>query len=117
LHRLPGPHDRELDELLGMHAQARDQLQQLLKMAGGMAGGVPGGRDPQLDKLFNMAGMADLDLLEAVKAIQGAGQLQGLAAPRPPAAKPAPAVPPMPAAPPSEATELTLSGNSISDQD
>jgi Leucine-rich repeat (LRR) protein len=85
---------------------ADNEIDQLMKMALT--------RQQELEKLFNMARMQDLDLLGAAKAIQGFGKVQGLGQQRPlfdPFGGPAPAEPA------GDVGEIVLTGNGITDRD
>lgn len=87
---------------LGMPRIADNEIDQLFKMAFA--------QQQELEKLFNMAGMQDLDLLGAARAIQGLGKMQGFGARRPLGGA-------FGGAPVAEPRELILTGNGISNRD
>jgi hypothetical protein len=106
----PGLQDKDLGALLAMQGGPANQVEQILKMAAD--------RNQELEKLFNMAGMQDLDLPGALKGFQGLGKLQGLQAfqglaVRPPGLK----IEDPPPTRADDVDEISLSGDGIADKD
>jgi hypothetical protein len=91
---------------LGGRGIADNDIDQLLRMALT--------QQQELEKLFKMAGMQDLDLLNAARAIQGFGNMQGLGQRRPVFGGTGG---PAPGKPASDGGEMVLTGNGISDRD
>jgi hypothetical protein len=108
LAQMPGIAGREFPGVLGPRGIADNEIDELLRMAAA--------RQQELEKLLNQAGMQDLDLLGAARAIQGFGKVQGLGGRRP-VFPPIGGVPQPQKAGPGDVGELTLTGNAISDRD
>jgi hypothetical protein len=94
---LPGFQNQPFAGPIGGRQLVDNDIDQLLKMA--MA------QQQELQKLFKMAGMQELDLLRGTRPFQGIGGLQLLPQPRPLIGAP------------SDAGEIVLTGNGITDRD
>jgi hypothetical protein len=115
-----------LEQLVDMARQRNNQLEDLLRMPGlpnpalerlpfDQLPNGPAQLDQELEQLFKMARMQDLDLVRAARTMQGLSKVPALAGLGPLGIRNT--IPPAPAAvPPQDVSELTFSGNGVNDR-